>query len=96
MALTPAAKQFIIDSAYDPAFGARPLRRFVQHGVETLISRKIIGDQVQPGDTLTVDCVGGELTVRVEGARFSARLQLRGAPGEVEGQPRDLCGRGPE
>ena len=61
--LTDAAKRYIIDSAYDPAFGARPLRRFVQHGVETLISRKIIGDQVQPGDTLTVDCVDGELTV---------------------------------
>ena len=61
--LTPAAKQYIIDSAYDPAFGARPLRRFVQHSVETLISRKIIGDQVQSGDTLTVDCVNGELSV---------------------------------
>ena len=61
--LTDAAKRYIIDSAYDPAFGARPLRRFVQHGVETLISRKIIGDQVQSGDTLTVDCVDGQLTV---------------------------------
>ena len=38
-------------------------RRFVQHGVETLISRKIIADQVQPGDTLTVDCGDGQLTV---------------------------------
>ena len=61
--LTQEAKRYIIDSAYDPAFGARPLRRFVQHGVETLISRKIIGDEVQSGDTLTVDCVNGELTV---------------------------------
>ena len=61
--LTPAAKQHIIDSAYDPAFGARPLRRFVQHSVETLISRKIIADKVQGGDTLTVDCRDGELTV---------------------------------
>ena len=64
--LTPAAKQFIIDSAYDPAFGARPLRRFVQHTVETLISRKIIADQVESGDTLTVDCVNGELTVEAK------------------------------
>ena len=63
VALTPAAKQHIIDSAYDPAFGARPLRRFVQHSVETLISRKIIADEVQGGDTLTVDCRDGELTV---------------------------------
>ena len=47
----------------DARYGARPLRRFVQHSVETLISRKIIGDQVQSGDTLTVDCRDGELTV---------------------------------
>ena len=61
--LTPAAKSFIIDAAYDPAFGARPLRRYVQHSVETLIGRKIIADQVEPGDTLTVDHRDGELTV---------------------------------
>ena len=66
VALTPAAKQYIIDSAYDPAFGARPLRRFVQHSVETLISRKIIADQVEEGDTLTVDCVNGQLTVEAK------------------------------
>ena len=63
VALTPAAKQYIIDSAYDPAFGARPLRRFVQHSVETLISRKIIADQVRPGETIVVDCRDGELTL---------------------------------
>ena len=48
---------------FDPKYGARPLRRFVQHSVETLISRKIIADEVQGGDTLTVDCRDGELTV---------------------------------
>ena len=61
--LTDAAKQYIIDSAYDPVYGARPLRRFVQHGVETLIGRKIIADEVAPGATLTVDYDGRELTV---------------------------------
>ena len=61
--LTPAAKDYIIESAYDPIYGARPLRRFVQHTVETLISRKIIADQVSPGDTITVDCRDGALTV---------------------------------
>ena len=61
--LTDGAKQFIIDAAYDPIYGARPLRRYLQHTVETLISRKIIGDQVQPGDTLTVDVEGNQLTV---------------------------------
>ena len=62
-ALTPAAKQFIIDAAYDPIYGARPLRRYLQHTVETLISRRIIADQVQPGDTITVDVRDGQLTV---------------------------------
>ena len=61
--LTPAAKDFIIDSAYDPIYGARPLRRYLQHTVETLISRKIISGEVEPGDTLVVDCAGDELTV---------------------------------
>ena len=63
VALTDAARQFIIDQAYDPVYGARPLRRFVQHGVETLIGRKIIEGQVQPGSTLTVDCADGALQV---------------------------------
>ena len=61
--LTGAAKQFIIDAAYDPVYGARPLRRYLQHTVETLISRKIIADQVLPGDTLTVDVRDGALEV---------------------------------
>ena len=63
--LTGEARQFILDSAYDPAFGARPLRRFVQHTVETLISRRIIAGQLAPGDTLIVDCVDGELDVEI-------------------------------
>ena len=61
--LTPAAKDYIIESAYDPIYGARPLRRFLQHTVETLVSKKIIADQVEPGSHITVDCRGGELTV---------------------------------
>ena len=54
----------IISAAYDPVYGARPLRRYLQHTVETLISRKIIADQVEPGAVLTVDVDNGELTVR--------------------------------
>ena len=61
--LTDAAKDHIIDSAYDPIYGARPLRRYLQHTVETLISRKIIAGQVESGQTLVVDCQNGELTV---------------------------------
>ena len=62
--LTEEAKSAVIDAAYDPLYGARPLRRYLQHTVETLISKKIIADQVEPGETLTVDAVNGELTVR--------------------------------
>jgi len=62
--LTDAAKQYIIDSAYDPVYGARPLKRFVQHTVETLIGRKIIADEVSPGAVLTVDFDGGQLVVK--------------------------------
>ena len=61
--LTDQAKTHIIDEAYDPVYGARPLRRYLQHTVETLISRKIIADQVDPGQVLTVDCKDGQLTV---------------------------------
>ena len=61
--LTPAAKDYIIESAYDPIYGARPLRRFLQHTVETLVSKKIIADQAEPGSRITVDCRDGELTV---------------------------------
>lgn len=62
--LTQAAKQFIIDAAYDPQFGARPLRRYVQHTVETLLAEKILEGSVQPGSTITVDTENGELVLR--------------------------------
>ena len=64
VALTPAAKSSVIEAAYDPIYGARPLRRYLQHTVETLIGRKIIADQVESGADLTVDVQDGELTVR--------------------------------
>ena len=62
--LTPAAKAYVIDNGYDPLYGARPLRRFLQHTVETLISRKLIADEVLPDTTLVVDCQGDQLVVR--------------------------------
>ena len=62
--LTQAAKQFIIDAAYDLQFGARPLRRYVQHTVETLLAKKILEGSVQPGSTITVDTENGELVLR--------------------------------
>ena len=57
------AKRFIIDAAYDPQYGARPLRRYVQHTVETLIARKILRGDVLPGQTLNVAVADDQLVV---------------------------------
>ena len=61
--LTGEAKDEIIDRSYDPAFGARPLRRYLQHTVETLIAKKLIAGDVTPGTVLTVAVQNGELVV---------------------------------
>jgi ATP-dependent Clp protease ATP-binding subunit ClpB len=61
--VTDQAKAFIIDAAYDPLYGARPLRRYVQHTVETLIARKILTGDIAPGTQLTVDVQGDQLVV---------------------------------
>ena len=62
--LTDAATQYIIDTGYDPVYGARPLRRLLQSKVETLLARKIIeSDDLKPGDTLTVDYKDGKLQI---------------------------------
>ena len=66
--LTEAAKQYIIDAAYDPQFGARPLRRYVQHTVETLLARRLLEGSILPGQTLAVDVENGELVIRAEKA----------------------------
>jgi len=61
--LTDEAKAHIIEMAYDPIYGARPLRRYLQHTVETLIGRTIIAGKSEPGSVLTVYAKDGELTV---------------------------------
>ena len=61
--LTPAAKTFVIDAAYDPQFGARPLRRYLQHTVETLLAQRILRGDVLPGQTLVCDVQNGELVI---------------------------------
>ena len=62
--LTDEAKTFIVDAAFDPQFGARPLRRYVQHTVETMIAKHILRGDVTPGSELTVDVVNDELIIR--------------------------------
>ena len=61
--LTPAAKQYVIDNGYDPQYGARPLKRFLQRNVETLLGRTIIAGDLSAGTKLVVDEQNGELTV---------------------------------
>ncbi len=62
--LTDAAKAFIVDAAYDPQYGARPLRRYVQHTVETMLSKRILQGAVTPGETVTVDVENGDLVLK--------------------------------
>ncbi|MDY4755428.1 MAG: ATP-dependent chaperone ClpB [Candidatus Faecousia sp.] len=62
--VTQAAKSAIIDAAYNPEFGARPLRRYVQHTVETMLSKRILKGDVAPGQTVTVDFQDGQLVMR--------------------------------
>ena len=61
--LTDEARQLIIDAAYDPQYGARPLRRYVQHTVETLIAKRIVAGSVLPGTTMKVEVKDGELAI---------------------------------
>ena len=61
--LTDEAMDAIIDQGFDPVYGARPLKRFIQSRIETLVARRIIAADVKPGDTLTVDVKDGGLVV---------------------------------
>ena len=63
--LTDEAKYYIIDNGYDPIYGARPLRRFLQRHVETLIGKEILAGELLPGSILTVGVAGGNLQVTV-------------------------------
>ena len=62
ISLTPEAESYIIDQAYDPVYGARPLKRYIQKHVETLSARLILSDQVEQGDTIRIQVEGDGLT----------------------------------
>ena len=62
--LTESARDYIIDCGYDPVYGARPLKRFLQKNVETLVARAILGNQLSVGDTVLIDNEGGELVCK--------------------------------
>lgn len=62
--VTQRAKDYIIQNGYDQAFGARPLKRFIQDTVETAVAQKILSDDLQSGQTLTIDVQNGNLTIK--------------------------------
>ena len=62
--LTPAAMEHVIEQGFDPIYGARPLKRYLQSRVETLVARRIIAADIQPGQTMVVDVEDGSLTIR--------------------------------
>lgn len=64
VSVTDAAKDFIIDSAYDPIYGARPLKRFLSSRLETLVAKKIIAEDITPDSEITIDTDGESLTAR--------------------------------
>ena len=61
--LTDSAKAFVVENGYDPVYGARPLKRYLQKYVETMAARYILSGNVQAGSTMTVDCDGQNLTI---------------------------------
>ena len=66
ISLTDEAKQFVADAAYDPSYGARPLKRYIQKHVETLAARLILRDKVDEGDTIVIDVRDGKLDAYVD------------------------------
>ena len=66
VALTDAAKDFIVEAGYDPIYGARPLKRYLQKSVETISAKMILGDEVEQEDQIVIDLADGRLTGRTE------------------------------
>ena len=65
--LTEAAKDFVVEGGYDPMYGARPLKRYLQKNVETLAARLILAGNVGRGDAILIDAADGQLTAQVKG-----------------------------
>ena len=62
--LTPTAREFTARAGYDPVYGARPLKRYLQREVETRLGRAIVGGEIGPGDRVVIDADGGSLSIR--------------------------------
>jgi ATP-dependent Clp protease ATP-binding subunit ClpB len=81
--LTEAARELIAREGYDPVYGARPLRRFIQRDVETRIGRALLAGQIPDGATITVDAENDELVVRWEGHGADAGADVDRVPAGV-------------
>ena len=64
LVITDKAKEYIINSSYDEKYGARPIKRYVQRNIETLIANAIINDQIKYGSTITIDLINNQLTLK--------------------------------
>ena len=64
--LTEEAERFVVEQAYDPVYGARPLKRYIQKHVETLAAKLLLADRVKSGDVIVIDVMGDKLTARLE------------------------------
>ena len=64
ISLTNSAKEYIVDNSYDPNFGARPIKRFVQHNIETLLAKNIILDKIKPNSIVTIDSLNNSLIIK--------------------------------
>jgi len=62
--VSDAAKEYVIDTAYDPVYGARPLKKFLQSSIETLLAKKMIANEISPDSNLIVDYDGHSLTIK--------------------------------
>ncbi len=69
--LSETAKNFIVDGGYDPMYGARPLKRYLQKNVETLAAKLILAGNVGREDVILIDVVDGKLEARVKGQLIS-------------------------
>ncbi|MCY3970796.1 MAG: ATP-dependent chaperone ClpB [Acidobacteria bacterium] len=75
--LTPAARELTARAGYDPVYGARPLKRYLQREVETRIGRALVGGDIGPGDRVVIDVDGGRLAIRSEPATTDADADAR-------------------
>ena len=62
--VTEAARDFIVAESYDPAYGARPLRRYIRHTIETKLSKLLLSGRILPGQTVTADAQDGQIVLR--------------------------------